>query len=80
MNPVEFEGSNVIFAKNQPEYRPLPAHRSSDGVVTCCWSLSFLERLRVLFFGRVWWQTLTFNAPIQPQRPSTKPPELEEEP
>ena len=25
MKPVEFPGVNVIFAKDQPEYMPLPA-------------------------------------------------------
>jgi hypothetical protein len=25
MRPVEFEGFNVTFAKDQPEYQPLPA-------------------------------------------------------
>jgi hypothetical protein len=25
MTPVEFKGQNAIFAKDQPEYLPLPA-------------------------------------------------------
>lgn len=27
MLPVEFPGHNVVFAKDQPEYIPLPAHK-----------------------------------------------------
>jgi len=27
MKPVEFEHQNIVFAKDQPEYQPLPALR-----------------------------------------------------
>lgn len=27
MRPIEFKGQNIIFAKDQPEYLPLPALR-----------------------------------------------------
>lgn len=27
MKPIEFPGVNVVFAKDQPEYMPLPAMR-----------------------------------------------------
>lgn len=66
MSPVEFVGSNVVFAKNQPEYRPLPAHHTENGEVTSCWALDWRERLRVLFTGRVYLTLLTFNSPLQP--------------
>lgn len=29
MKPVEFPGVNVVFAKEQPEYVPLPSNESS---------------------------------------------------
>lgn len=69
MELIEFPEQTVVIAKDQPEYRPLPAHRFGDdqGTIACCWSLTFWERLRVLFSGKIWHQVLTFNQPLQPQ-------------
>lgn len=69
MKPVKFKGYNVVYAKNQPEYLPLPAHKSEDGQVTSCWSMTWKERLKVLFTGKVYWMVMTFNKPLQPQVP-----------
>jgi hypothetical protein len=66
MEPVDFEGRNVIFAKDQPQYRPLPAHKAEDGIVTTCWEFSFRERLRVLFGTPLLLCQHTFNTPLQP--------------
>lgn len=54
------------FAKNQPEYITLPAWRGEDGMVVTRWSLSWTERLRILFGGSLWLSVLTFNKPLQP--------------
>ena len=70
MKIVEFPEQTVVIAKDQPQYLPLPAHRhrnDPNGKITCCWSLSLLERLRVLFTGTIWHQVLTFGQPLQPQ-------------
>jgi hypothetical protein len=49
MTPIEFKGQNVIFAKDQPEYQPLPALviEGNEGEVISCWQLTDeeLERL-----------------------------------
>lgn len=74
MRPVSFSRENVVYAKDQPEYLPLPAHRTDEGVVTTCWRLSLRERLRVLISGRVFLQQLTFNRPLQPIRLDTQLP------
>ena len=74
MQPVKFKEQNCIYAQNQPEYLPLPAHKSEDGIVTTCWKLSWIERLIVLINGRFWGQFMTFNKPLQPQRPSVRNP------
>ena len=66
MKIIKFKGCNVTYAKNQPEYLPLPAHKTEDGRVTSCWGLSVLERLRVALTGRIYLQVLTFNNPLQP--------------
>lgn len=78
MKPVEFPQQNVVFAKDQPEYLPLPAYRSKNGcMVTSCWKMNFKERLRMLLTGRVYLSLLTFGNPLQPQIVSVSPPEVE---
>ena len=68
MKPVEFKHQNIVFAKDQPEYQPLPALKieSQTGEVISCWKLSFKERIQVLFFGRVWLSLMSFNKPLTP--------------
>jgi len=76
MKPVQFEGSNVTFAKDQPEYLPLPSHLSSDGVVTSCWELSEEDLMEVIRTKRIYFQQHTFCEPLQPQLPSAFLPQL----
>ncbi|MCB0042540.1 MAG: hypothetical protein KDE23_22795 [Caldilinea sp.] len=79
MNLVEFAEQTVVFAKDQPEYLPLPAHRFADdpqGRIACCWRMSWRERLKVLWTGLVWHEVLTFGCPLQPQRLSTEKPDM----
>jgi len=78
MNPIEFKEVNVTYAKDQPEYLPLPVHKSKSGDVTSCWALSWKERLMVLIHGKVWLNLMTFNKPLQPQRIHAKKPQFEE--
>ena len=70
MKPIKFKQSNFIYGVDQPQYIPLPAHRAGDkeGAVTSCWSLSFWERMKVLFTGTIYLTLWTFNQPIQPQK------------
>lgn len=69
MDIISFPEQTTVFAENQPEYRPLPAHHFGDesGTIACCWSLTWRERLRVLLSGKIWHQVLTFHQPLQPQ-------------
>ena len=76
MKIIKFTEHNATFAKNQPQYLPLPALRTDDGQVISCWGLSFRERLKALLKGRVYLKLLTFNQPLQPQRLSTDLNEL----
>lgn len=77
MKLTSFPEVTVTIAKDQPEYLPLPAHVASDGVVTCCWTMSWRERLRALVTGKVWHQVMTFGAPLQPQLLTTAKPEID---
>ncbi len=66
MIPIEFEGQNVVFAKEQPQYNKLPAHISECGIVTTCWELTPEERIDLIETGRVYLRQMTFNNPLQP--------------
>ena len=68
MKPIKFKEANVTFAENQPEYIPLPAWKSDDGIVISCWKLNWKERFKLLINGKIWLRILTFNKPLQPQR------------
>lgn len=69
MQLVEFKEQTVIIAKDQSEYLPLPAYQTRDeyGMIYCCWKLSFRERCKLLFTGKIWHSVLTFNRALQPQ-------------
>lgn len=79
MTIIEFPEQTVVYAKDQPEYLPLPAHRFENdpqGRIIFCWKLSLRERLAVLWRGMIWHQVLTFNEPLQPQAMMTDKPEM----
>lgn len=67
MRIVEFPECNTTYAKDQPEYLSLPAYTSPKGRVVSCWKMSFIEKVKVLFTGKVYLSLLTFNRPLQPQ-------------
>ena len=68
MQAIETKHTNFTYAKDQPPYKPLPVFRINDpnGTVVSCWKLSFKERLRMLFYGRIYLGVLTFRKPLQP--------------
>lgn len=68
MKAIDFPESNSVYAKNQPEYLELPSYKTSDGIVTSCYTLTWKERLQVLFGAKIWLSLMTFNKPLQPQR------------
>lgn len=70
MKPITFKESNVVYAKDQPEYLQLPAYRNHCGDVICLWKLNILERIKIVFTGKLWLHVLTFNHPLQPLRPT----------
>ena len=68
MKPIKFKHQNTVFAEDQPEYNPLPALKIAGykGETISCWKLSFKERIKVLFFGVIWMNLLSFNKPLTP--------------
>lgn len=66
VKPISQDGyREVVFAKDQPEYIPLPALTDGQEVITS-WSLDWKERIIVLLSGRVGLRLLTFGKPLQP--------------
>lgn len=66
MKPVEFENQNVVFAENQKEYMPLPAHRTEDGRVISFWKLEEGDLEKIKETGGIYIDSMTFNSPLQP--------------
>ncbi|MEE1278973.1 MAG: hypothetical protein UHE86_07970 [Acutalibacteraceae bacterium] len=76
MKPVEFKEQNVVYAKDQKEYMPLPALRFDDGTVISCWKMSWKELFKIVLHRKVWVSALTFNKPLQPLSVSSDSKEL----
>ena len=64
----------VVYAKDQPEYLPLPTRRTPDGEVVTCWKLNWRARLSVMFGANFYLTMLTFNRPLTPVRVSVDKP------
>jgi hypothetical protein len=58
----------VVYAKDQPEYTPLPVYLQPDGTVHTCWMPSE-EEIRAILAGEpIVIEVLTFGRPLQPLR------------
>jgi len=73
MKPIEFPEQTIVWAANQPPYLPLPAYTDERETISL-WALTWRERFRVLFTGRIWLRQLNFGQALQPQAPSTDCP------
>jgi hypothetical protein len=73
MKPIEFNGSNVVFAKDQKQYDPLPTFRDKVQVVSC-WELTEDEMAEINKTGVVWLSQLHYGQPLQPVRLDTLQP------
>lgn len=73
MKPIEFAEQTIVWAKNQPPYLPLPAYTNERETISC-WSLTWRERLRVLWSGRLWLRQMNFGDKLQPQAPCVESP------
>lgn len=79
MTPVEPTtlpdgGRLVIFAKDQPQYAPLPASLDADGLVMTEWEPTEEELDALAMGGRIRIWLHTFNRPLQPIRVEVAPP------
>lgn len=76
MKPIEFDGADCVYGKEQPEYQPLPAYKEDDGTVVTCWQLERGDLERIKETGCVWLSVLTFNKALQPVLLLTEKPSL----
>lgn len=74
MELVDFNGRNFVFGANVKDAATVPAHITDDGIVTFCWKLSFIERIKMLFCGRLFLTSVTYKRPLQPLLPSLHNP------
>jgi len=75
MRAIKFIGHNVVFAKDQPEYKQLPAY-AANGVVTVCFELSKQEVDHIQKTRFIELTVLTFNRVAQPINVSATRPSL----
>ena len=77
MEPIKFDGANVVYGANQPEYKPLPAEMrpGRSGEIVTCWELSPDELKQIQETGKIWVSLLTFGQPLQPVLVSVDKPE-----
>lgn len=79
MKIISFKEQTTVYAEDQSEYLDLPAHvfkNSPDGRICCCWELALIDRLKILFYGVIWHEVLTFGNSLQPQKLSTTKPDM----
>lgn len=74
MKAIEFEQHNVVFAKDQKGYFPLPAHAQNNGLVTFCMELDDQELGAVKKTKILKLTVLTFGRSAQPIRVTTVEP------
>ena len=68
LKPFHFKGVNTEVGKKQKEYGTLPAFNveGKNGFVVSCWKLSFLQRIYLLFVGKIWHTQFNFGKDLQP--------------
>ncbi len=62
------EARHIVFAKDQPQYQPLPALIFTDGKVLTEWQPTEDERARIAAGENIRLWVWTFNQPLQPVR------------
>lgn len=76
MKAKKFKEANVVYGENQPQYLPLPAHKTEEGQAIFCFELDEEERKQIAETGELWVSLLTFNQPLQPILLTTKKADL----
>jgi hypothetical protein len=64
----------LVYAKDQPQYLPLPTHKTPDGRVLSRWELSEEEVQQIVHTRSIYLTLLTFDQPLQPIILGVDPP------
>ena len=67
MKAIDFKESNNVYGEKQFAYKNLHALVLENGYVVTCWKLSFWDKAKVLFTGKVWLSLITHAESIPPQ-------------
>ncbi len=63
MEPITFKEQNcILHGTKGGDVKDLPCYRDSEHVISG-WSMTFKERIKVLFTGRVWFWVVGNNHP-----------------
>jgi hypothetical protein len=68
--------TEIVYAKDQPEYQPLPCVRLPSGEILTKWELDDDEREIVSANGAFYLCLSTFNQPLQPLMPMADEPAI----
>lgn len=63
---AELQPQEVVYAKNQPEYDPLPVLRGRTGIVMSRWRLTDRERALIAAGADILLSVWTHGGPLQP--------------
>ena len=66
----------VVFAKDQPQYLPLPTVWTPQGAVVTRWSPTDAEKAAIIRGEDIYVTVLTFGAPLQPLQVTVGPIDL----
>lgn len=73
MRPIEFKEQTMVWAKDQPGFKPLPAYTDARETISL-WRLSWLERFVLLCTGRLWHRQSNHGQKLQGVSMSTRTP------
>lgn len=62
----ELVDKEIVYAKDQSEYKPLPVLKNKQGIVLSRWRLTDKEREAVVNGADIFLSVWTFNQPLQP--------------
>lgn len=64
MKPKKFQEANVVYGEGQPEYKPLPAHKTKEGQAIFCFELDEAERKKIAETGELWVSLLNLQPTV----------------
>lgn len=66
MNPIKFKEQNFTYTKPESmtdeECSSLPVYKQNNEIISC-WKMSFKERIKALFTGKVWFCVMSYSQP-----------------